>query len=256
MSTATSASSPGILLGAALGVVAFFIPFVRFVLSYLNVLVHEFGHSATAWALGYPSVPAFDWRYGGGVAIHGERSMLVMFVIGALFLWRLVALAEHPGPRNRLLGLGVLYVIVLMTPLDEALRLSMGHGMELIIAGVFLFRALTGEAIIESAERPLYAMCGVFMLICNASLAWGLMHSDVARDAYGMQKGGGHVGDLSRLAKDVFYVPLELTGAALFLATFLTPIAAYVVAARFDARAQRAAAEEARQRTPWRMASP
>ena len=49
----------------------------------LTSLAHEIGHALVAWLLGRPSVPAFDFKYGGGVAMIGERNQLLLWAYAA-----------------------------------------------------------------------------------------------------------------------------------------------------------------------------
>lgn len=216
-------------IGAVLGVVLFALPFTRFVLSYLDVLAHELGHALASWGFGYPAVPAFDWRYGGGVTLSSERSTPVMLICYGLFAVLLFALRAHPRARNLAGVLLVVYTIAAFTPLHELIQLAMGHVMELVIAGIFLYRAIAGRAITHAVERPLYAACAVFMMLQNAALAWGLMRSAESRELYGAAKGGGHWMDLSRIAHDYLGVGLPTVAFLLFLACLVTPCASYLV---------------------------
>ena len=206
----------------------FLVPFSRFVFGYLNTLAHELGHAIMAWGFGYPAVPAFDWRYGGGVTMSGDRSTpLMLLIVGALGVWT-YSQRDNPRARNVLLGFGAFYGLAAFTPIHEIMRLAMGHTTELIIAGIFLYRALSGSAITHSIERPLYAACAVFMILENIVLSWGLMLDADARAAYGMAKGGGHWMDMSRIARDYLGVGLPFVAALLFLACLATPVLAYL----------------------------
>lgn len=214
--------------GVVIAVVVFVMPFTRFVFSYLNILVHELGHTLTAWSLGFPALPSFDFRYGGGVTHIGGRSTALTFFLYGLFaflLWR-----QRSQPRGLALGLALLaaYSLVALTPLNELLWLAMGHGAELLVAGLFLYRGLTGRAIKTPAERPLYVACAVFMLLINLDLAWGLITSAQDRQLYAMCKGGVIDGDLIRLAKDHLGASLQGVASLLLLACLATPVASYL----------------------------
>lgn len=224
----TPAGRKNLGIGAVLGVVLFALPFTRFVLSYLDVLAHELGHALAAWGFGFPAVPAFDWRYGGGVTLSNERSIAVLLICYGIFAVLLFRLRARPGPRNLLSALLVVYSIAAFTPLHEIVQLAMGHAMELLIAGIFLYRAIAGRAVTHAVERPLYAACAVFMILQNTALAWGLMRSAEARELYGAAKGGGHWMDLSRIAHDYLGVGLPAVAFLLFLACLATPCASYL----------------------------
>lgn len=214
-------------IGAVIALVVFLIPFTRFVFNYLNTLAHELGHSVIGWGFGYPSIPAFDWRYGGGITHTGHRNQLLLLLCFAAVAYLIFQLRESPRLRNVAIGLGAFYTIAAFTPIHEILHLAMGHGMELIIAGIFLYRAVSGSAVVHGVERPLYAACAFFLLIENLRLSWGLMFDVDARTAYGMAKGGGHWMDMSRLAREYLGMPLGAVASFLCLGVLVTPVLSY-----------------------------
>ena len=222
-------------IGSVIGVVVFALPFARFVFSYLNTLAHELGHSVAAWGFGYPALPAFDWRYGGGLTVTGSRSTMVMLMVFAVWAFLIYQLRDRPGPRNGAIVCAVIYSVIAFSPAQEVIRLAMGHTMELIIAGIFFYRALSGQAITHDVERPLYAACCLFILLQNLKLSWGLMFDIDARTAYGMAKGGGHWMDLSQIARDYLSVSLPTVAAALFLGCLLTPPITFLIFRRLQA---------------------
>ncbi|MCP5050706.1 MAG: hypothetical protein GY940_26320, partial [bacterium] len=57
-------------IGAVITAVILYFPFLSFVFRYMITLVHEIGHAVFGWFFGYPSVPAFDFAYGGGITMH------------------------------------------------------------------------------------------------------------------------------------------------------------------------------------------
>lgn len=217
-----------LVVGVVLAVVVFAIPFVRFVVSYLDVIAHELGHTLAGWAFGYPSVPAFDWRYGGGLTLNRERSTLIVLLIYGVFAFVVFTIRDHVRIRNSAIGLVALYCVAAFTPLHDFVCLAMGHAMELIIAGVFVYRAMTGAAIAYGVERPLYAGCGFIILMNNSVLAWGLMTDAGSRAAHGAAKGGGHWMDLSRIAQDYLGVGLPFVAFVLLVGSLTTPLLSYL----------------------------
>jgi len=224
--------------GFGLALLIYLIPLTRFLLSYLAVLVHELGHAIVSWLFGYPALPAFDFLFGGGFTPTWERSTILRIAvyagIAALFwLYRrngaaLVALAV----------LTLLYSIAAITQAHQVVILLAGHGSELVFAGIFLFRAMKGSAILHKVERPLYAMAGFFLLFGNLALAHRLVTSEEARIAYEEAKGGGAWMDFSQIARDFLHVELPTT-ALIFLPMILaTPVVAWLVF-RHEARLRR-----------------
>ena len=236
------ASQRALIVGGALSLVVFFVPFLRFVFHTLITLVHELGHAIAAWAFGIPAIPAFDFVYGGGVTIHEGRStgLIILIYLGfaGLGYWL-------RSERGYLIALGawvVAYTLAAFTPVHEALEIAMGHGSELIFAGVFLYRALTGQACHVAGERPLYAFCGFFILLSDAAFAISLLTSRANVADYEDAKGGGHWMDFSRLAEDYLHVSLQAVVFLFLVAVVLVPFAAYLLSARSVDHAPRTSA--------------
>lgn len=210
-------------IGAGTALVLSIFPFVRFIFSYLVVLLHEFSHAACGWLFGYPSVPAFDFSYGGGVTMHGERQWpLVILVLGALgwLGWRF---RSHPRARTGIIIAGAVYALFAFTNAHEPLIVFMGHGGELIFAGLFIYRAISGSACRIAMERPVYSFCGFFILFHDIAFALKLINDFEARVEYEEAKGGGHWMDFSRLAEEFFHTELQ-TVAWVFLLLCLLPV--------------------------------
>ncbi len=210
--TLTRGARRALTVGGVLACLVAALPMTRFVFGYLVILVHEFGHVTAGWAFGYPSVPAFDFAHGGGVTVHRDRSVVLIAALAIVLAAAIRHARHHPRVRTALIALGSLWAVAAFTPLHGIIVLMTGHAAELIIAGIFLYRAASGEAVRVPIERPLYAFSGFFILIEGARLALGLMLSHERRVEYELAKGGGAWMDLSRLSAE--YLPLDLAGTA------------------------------------------
>jgi len=191
--------------------------------SMLRTLVHELGHAVTAWVFGRPAIPGFDLVWGGGITLHGEqKAWLLVPIFGA---W--IAVLYHLRARVRALIWAVMglvtYALLALTLAHEVLILFMGHGSELLFGCLFLYRALSGQAVISPWERPLYATAGIYNVLSVAWFSLRLVLDPDYRWAYGMAKGGGHWMDLSRIADDYCQCPLETVAVALLLCS-LVPV--------------------------------
>lgn len=213
-------------IGAGIALLMLAVPPLRFVGATLTSLIHEMGHALAAIAFGRPALPAFDFTYGGGVTVWGERNALLQAAMIAAVgygVWR---------ARGRLriaAGAGAaLYLALAFTSGSEALVIFMGHGTELVIGGVFLYRGFSGAAVIHSAERPLYAALGMFIPLNQGWFALKLVASAEARAEYAEAKGGGRWMDFDRLALDYFDCDLRVVAAFFVLCAAATPIVAYV----------------------------
>lgn len=179
-----------LLVGAALAAIVTAIPFTRFVFGYMGTLLHEFGHTAAAWAFGYPAVPAFNFQHGGGVTSIENRQLALMVLWVAALGWLLWRYRLH-RPAWPVLAVPVaIYLALAVTRMHEIVITFMGHGMELTIAGVFLYRALSGSAVKIAIERPLYAFLGIFLVFNEMAFAWGLTYSHEKRVEYGIELSG------------------------------------------------------------------
>lgn len=208
---------------------------LRFVFSYLLILVHELGHTAAAWIFGFPTIPSLDLRYGGGVSLHGARHPAVVIAVALLLAWGVRVL--WPLPRWRVLGLAVagFWLLALITGFDEVIILVMGHGFELAIAGLFLYRALTGRSLRTPAERPAYAFAGWFIVLYDLRFAWQLATDPDHRTVYEQAKGGGHWMDFSRLGREFLGLDLGTVATLFLLATALVPLVAWLASRNIGA---------------------
>ncbi|MDG2991399.1 hypothetical protein L3556_10725 [Candidatus Synechococcus calcipolaris G9] len=201
---------------------------VTFLFSPLITLIHELGHAATAWFFGYPAIPAFDFMYGGGVTVHGDRVPLILWLVygGIAFLF-------YVYRRNRLTLTVLLITTIFYTwwaigSTHEMLFVAMGHGFEIIFSGIFLYRGLSGYGCRYPIERPLYGMIGFFTVLYNLRFAWRLQFDQVQRQMYLYGKGSiDH--DFVRLARDFFQTDLSTVAAVFWWLMILTPVFIFIL---------------------------
>ena len=219
--------------GLAAALIARQFPLAEAALSGMKTLVHEMGHAAFGWLFGYPSIPAFDFSYGGGVTLQHERSALLGAVVVAAAAYGAFAFRAHGLLRNSLLAFLALYALLALTRGHEVVILAMGHGGELCFATLALHRALSGRGCTLAAERPLYGLLGWFLVLGDVVFAWRLRTSAFHRELYEAAKGGGHWMDFSRLAEEFLRVPLESV-ATVFLTLCLVPPVLALALQRFQ----------------------
>jgi hypothetical protein len=129
-------------------------------------------------------VPAFDLQQGGGLTLHQARSSFALACVYA------VALIPFVWLRRNRLGLLVwtamllLFALAAQTRLHEWMMVLAGHGAEILLAGVFLYRAWANVAIETPNERPLYAALGLFMSWHVIGFAWRVLYDVDARTDY------------------------------------------------------------------------
>jgi hypothetical protein len=194
----------------------------------LITIIHELGHTVVGWVFGYPSIPAFDFQYGGGVTIHEEdRKVAIVLVMYAILGYLAYRYRGNRTTVGALLLSGALYSWIAFTDMHLILGLFMGHGTELIIAGIFLYRAMSGYAILEALERPLYAFGAFFILFEDIRFSYRLTTSQVHRIMYEDAKGGGHWMDFSRISEQFLRVELSTVSAAFLACCILTPLTVF-----------------------------
>jgi len=226
-----------ILVGGLIAaLIAHAVPFLQFVLSPLVTLLHELGHAATAWLLGCPAIPAFDFAYGGGITQHQDFQLPLAVLIGAGWAW--LGWTFRRNPRTLVvLGLcaGVWLVAVSSEWRRELVIASMGHVGELILAGVMLSMALAGAGWRNpEIERPLGAFAAFFVQMQTLRFAWRLRHDPAFLADYATGKGGALMNDLEVVALDLkIWTGLsmdirEVAGWLVFLA-LVVPIAAILL---------------------------
>ena len=207
--------------GAVIAGLAFGIPFLRHTFSTLMILVHEMGHCVFNWLFGYPSVPAFDLVYGGGVSLSFQRSSMILVVCYAFLAFLVSVYRKRMSTVVFVAMAAVIHAILAFTKAHQVVILFMGHGTELAIAGIFFYRALSGAAVVHAVERPLYAAIAIFIVLSNLNFAYGLMTSPLVRMAYEDAKGGGHWMDFSRIAEDYLRVSLAKVATFFFVCCFV-----------------------------------
>ena len=190
-------------LGFILGFAIMYMPWVKFILSQIAVLFHEFGHSLAGWAFGYPTIPAFDFTHGGGVAIHIDRQYVqITWAVYAFLVWIIYKNIDNKKIVAFFAALLAGYAYSVNTEFKQMVILYLGHGMELLLAGVFIYRGMSGRAVHHFVERILYYGFGFFVICLNVVFSWKLMKHEHFKEEY-LQGKGGTKNDFHRMAEDM-----------------------------------------------------
>ncbi|MBI5870367.1 MAG: hypothetical protein HZB44_05325 [Actinobacteria bacterium] len=208
--------------GFAAALIVSLLPFLQYVFSFFSILVHEMGHALSGWLFGYPSIPSFDFYYGGGVTLHQNR---LIFLAGAVLLLFAILgfMVRESNAKLLLVAAGAAaYAFLAFTLWHEVLIIALGHGTELIIAGIFIYRAASGSAILQKAERPVYAFIGFLIIVQNLMFNYRLITSTTFRFEYEYAKGGMEM-DYSRLAYEYLHLSLASVATLFLVMTIATP---------------------------------
>ena len=222
-------------LGAA--ILVYWIPFTRFVASAIVTLFHEFGHAVMGWLLGHPSLPAFDFVYGGGFTHAGSFRLPIALTVAAVFAWLGWHFREN---RKSVAIIGAIFLCWLFVVTKEWRReiafASAGHLAEFILAGILFYKALAGVGWKNPVvERPLGAFVAFFVQIHSMLFAWGLLNDRARMSWYrgGKDGGGAFMNDLEVVALNLkiflgWMVEIETVTKWLFVFSFV-PIAVGLV---------------------------
>jgi hypothetical protein len=195
---------------------------------FLGSLVHEMGHVLVSWFCGQAAVPAIRLD-GHAAAIHKEQEMVFVVAIGAALGWLTWALRRHPRWRVTAGVVTLLYPLLALTRAREVVFLLAGHGGEITIGAIFLWRARGDGFTGTLAERLTYATTGFFLLGRNVLLCHGLITSHAARAHYARSGSFGLTNDLLRIAHEHLLWPLpRVAGGVLVLAVLATALALFL----------------------------
>ncbi len=196
----------GILaFGLVAALIVNWLPLVRFLFSAIVTLFHEVGHTIVGWLLGYPSLPAFDFVYGGGFTHMGEFHLSIAIAIAGGFAWLGWTFRQN---KKALVLIGAVFLVWLFFVTKEWRRElavgAAGHLAEFIFAGIMFYQALSGVGWRNpDVERPLGAFVAFFVQIHSMSFAWRLLHDRDFLSWYLEGKGGALMNDLEQVALDI-----------------------------------------------------
>lgn len=206
-----------LIIGMVLALAFTLTPTLRFMGWFIGSLFHETGHVAYSWFVGCPAWPAISLR-GHAAAFHQPQNPVVVALIGLGLVTGIVIARQQQRFGALAIGLLVLWpLLTFFEGIREVGFLLSGHLGELVFAGVFLWRARTGEAIEHEAERPLYACVGWFLLVRNIVLTAGLTFTESARALYMTNGSFGLTNDYVRVAQHWLHVPLQAVSGFMLL---------------------------------------
>ena len=210
-------------LGFAIAVFVCFVPLFAYIIGFLGLIIHETGHTVTAWFFGYPTIPIL--RPGGGVSASFVRPVWMMII--ALGILGKFLFDAYRARRRRVVMtiLAAVYLGLIVSGIDRWVITAMGHGAELMVASLFLYRSLSGQSILVPVERPLYATVALVMLGLEVRFTVELLFGFDAAVVYreGLD-GTSH--DLVQIADEYLHVTL---GLVVFVYMMLCLTAPWVV---------------------------
>ena len=189
-------------IGLGLAIVASAVSLIDFIFHPIITLVHELGHTIAGWLLGYPSVPSFDFVYGGGLTHQGNFRIVIALAIAGAFAYLGYMFRDN---RRTVVLIAVCFLIWLFIDTSEFRRSlvvdAAGHASECIFAGIFLYMAIAGIGWrIPEIERPLGAFLAFFIEINMIRFCLNLMHDQDFLEVYKQGKGGMLMHDVDSIS--------------------------------------------------------
>lgn len=220
--------------GLAAALVVHAVPFLRVVFLTLKTLFHELGHAVVAWLLGHPAIPAFDFVFGGGFTHQGSFKLPIALAVAGALGWLAWRLRRNPRGLAVLAAIFTVWLVCVSAEWRrETVIAAAGPAFELIIAGVFFYKALAGTGWrIPELERPLGAFVAFFVQLYAVQFPLRLINDPDFLAWYQEGKGGALMNDLEVVALDLhIHTPLNpgIKGLAIALFVFsFVPIAVAV----------------------------
>lgn len=214
-----------LLFAAVAAALVYAFPLTRFILSALVTLFHEFGHAVAGWLLGYPSLPAFDFVYGGGFTHLGVFHRSIAVAVFALLCGLVWLFRENRRAMGLLIGVIAVWLVLVSAEWRRELVVSAaGHLSEFILAGVLFYKALTGSGLRNpEVERPVAAFIALFVQLHSFLFALRLTRDAELLARYREGKGGALMNDLEAVALDLqihFGIEPGIIGVARWLLLF------------------------------------
>lgn len=205
----------------------------RAALGALTTLFHESGHALVAWLLGHPSLPAFDFMFGGGLTHYGSFHLSLALAIAAAMGYLGWRLRKNHVALAVIAAVFVIWLIfVTKAWRRETAMASAGQIFELVLAATFLYMSLTGVGWrAPEIERPLGALIAFFALFSSWNFSFKLMRDADFLATYKEGKGGALMNDLEVIALNLkIYLGINATIQGLAKLLFLFSFLAFGVA--------------------------
>jgi hypothetical protein len=190
---------------------------------FFESVVHEMGHTMMSYFMGSIALPAFRLD-GHAATVTLDQSpwlagaVLLLLILGAVWF----GLMKKRPLLITLAILALIYPFFAFSEAKEWLILLAGHGGELVIATIFLWRSLVPSFKVQEEERTLYAALGWYLWFQNTAMNWNLVHSEESRNWYYENGSFGLENDFVRIAEH-FGWSLPFMAGLMLLACLLVP---------------------------------
>lgn len=168
-----------------------------------TAIIHEGGHTIYSLFVGCPAFPRIS-LLGNAATTTQQQYPFLCILLFCCMGYGLYKIWEYPFWRYLLIVLLVFYpFLVINSHLKEWGHLLSGHLGELLIAGIFTWRAVTGIATGGEIDRAAYGVMGWYLIIHNAYLCFGIAYIPAVRTWYYDNGSYGLVNDYIRVAGSI-----------------------------------------------------
>ena len=189
-----------LILGIILAPVLSLTPLLKYLGWIFTSIIHEGGHTFYALFVGCPAFPRIS-LLGAAATTHHQQYPFLCIIIFCCMGYGLYKIWSYPFWRYLLIVLLVFYpFLVINSHLKEWGHLLSGHLGELLIAGIFIWRAVTGISTGGEVDRAAYGAMGWYLIIHNAYLCYGIAYIPSVRTWYQNNSSYGLVNDYIRAA--------------------------------------------------------
>jgi hypothetical protein len=210
-----------LLAGLALAPIFTLTPYLQIVGWVFSAVVHETGHTLFAFAVGCPALPAVSLTGHGAATIHGQQTWFVALAVWAALgwlAWRIFRETDDWLIRGAVVAVTIAFPFVAFHETTRQMgHLLSGHGFEILVACIFLWRASTGMFTEPGIERLLYSFLGWYLLFSNAYLTFGIAYLPKVRSWYTQSGSFGLTNDYIRAAEDILFIDIKAVVLSMLL---------------------------------------
>ena len=156
------------MTATVINLIAYTVPFISSICHMYGTVMHELGHTFTAWLFGHPAIPSFNFLYGHGVTLSFSRPWLLtgLFLAGFVFVYYRRFKLNSDSISLASLFFGALYLLTFFFPvLFNSLKSFMGHGGEIIAAFCCCYLGLSPYVQRPAHEKNVLFVLGVYLFI-------------------------------------------------------------------------------------------
>ena len=218
-----------LVLGIILSPILSITPRLKFIGWIFTSIIHEGGHTIYSLFVGCPAFPRIS-LLGDAATEHQQQFFFMCVLIFCCVGYGLYKIWEYPFWRYVLIVLLAFYPFLVFNIHLKGLGHNFsGHLGELLVAGIFLWRAITGMSTGGEIDRAAYGAMGWYLIIHNVYLCFGIAYIPSVSTWYSNNGSYGLVNDYIRAAEsmevDIKVVALSMMVVSIVVAPIAITLA-------------------------------